>query len=128
MIRRPPRSTLFPYTTLFRSPGQYKNQDDRRRDDAAQKGGPLPFLWKLAHCPVAQQQEQQEGEGIGCEFRQLRASYLGVTERHLFEHRHVAELRPQQPNYDNADSVEPNPAPGFHYHPPCALKTFRNFS
>src|SRR3712207_8861803 len=22
MIRRPPRSTLFPYTTLFRSPGQ----------------------------------------------------------------------------------------------------------
>src|SRR5258707_8142626 len=36
MIRRPPRSTLFPYTTLFRSPvawrfvhavaGQYRNQ------------------------------------------------------------------------------------------------------
>src|SRR2546430_7638953 len=24
MIRRPPRSTLFPYTTLFRSPGQKK--------------------------------------------------------------------------------------------------------
>src|ERR1035437_10741588 len=24
MIRRPPRSTLFPYTTLFRSPGQYR--------------------------------------------------------------------------------------------------------
>src|SRR2546422_1828067 len=23
MIRRPPRSTLFPYTTLFRSPRQY---------------------------------------------------------------------------------------------------------
>src|SRR2546430_11659106 len=23
MIRRPPRSTLFPYTTLFRSPGAY---------------------------------------------------------------------------------------------------------
>src|SRR3712207_7007710 len=23
MIRRPPRSTLFPYTTLFRSAGQY---------------------------------------------------------------------------------------------------------
>src|SRR5256886_5676370 len=23
MIRRPPRSTLFPYTTLFRSPHQY---------------------------------------------------------------------------------------------------------
>src|SRR3712207_7137784 len=24
MIRRPPRSTLFPYTTLFRSPIEYK--------------------------------------------------------------------------------------------------------
>src|SRR5690348_17771759 len=24
MIRRPPRSTLFPYTTLFRSPTQYR--------------------------------------------------------------------------------------------------------
>src|SRR5689334_23536455 len=31
MIRRPPRSTLFPYTTLFRSPR------DRR---AARQGGP----------------------------------------------------------------------------------------
>src|SRR5437870_11020425 len=30
MIRRPPRSTLFPYTTLFRSQG------DRFRRDAAQ--------------------------------------------------------------------------------------------
>src|SRR2546430_12696754 len=26
MIRRPPRSTLFPYTTLFRSPGRIENQ------------------------------------------------------------------------------------------------------
>src|SRR5687768_17669871 len=27
MIRRPPRSTLFPYTTLFRSPGVFPNYD-----------------------------------------------------------------------------------------------------
>src|SRR3989454_3632062 len=26
MIRRPPRSTLFPYTTLFRSPGDAEDQ------------------------------------------------------------------------------------------------------
>src|SRR2546422_5657360 len=26
MIRRPPRSTLFPYTTLFRSPGDHPAQ------------------------------------------------------------------------------------------------------
>src|SRR2546428_4544088 len=29
MIRRPPRSTLFPYTTLFRSMGAYSRKADR---------------------------------------------------------------------------------------------------
>src|SRR3712207_7514612 len=29
MIRRPPRSTLFPYTTLFRSDGQARRRLDR---------------------------------------------------------------------------------------------------
>src|SRR5256885_7412844 len=33
MIRRPPRSTLFPYTTLFRSVGDHQHDD--RRDPAA---------------------------------------------------------------------------------------------
>jgi len=28
MIRRPPRSTLFPYTTLFRSPGADESRND----------------------------------------------------------------------------------------------------
>src|SRR2546422_6836436 len=30
MIRRPPRSTLFPYTTLFRSPAELVNTERRR--------------------------------------------------------------------------------------------------
>src|SRR3989449_9643558 len=30
MIRRPPRSTLFPYTTLFRSPGLWPGRDEAR--------------------------------------------------------------------------------------------------
>src|SRR6266481_8343551 len=30
MIRRPPRSTLFPYTTLFRSTGPYRARDCAR--------------------------------------------------------------------------------------------------
>src|SRR3712207_7667023 len=38
MIRRPPRSTLFPYTTLFRSRGPRRRDDgdlqERRRHDA----------------------------------------------------------------------------------------------
>src|SRR2546425_2042487 len=31
MIRRPPRSTLFPYTTLFRSPRRTQRLGDRQR-------------------------------------------------------------------------------------------------
>src|SRR2546427_7953809 len=31
MIRRPPRSTLFPYTTLFRSPRIHPNLDSSHR-------------------------------------------------------------------------------------------------
>src|SRR2546425_12433393 len=30
MIRRPPRSTLFPYTTLFRSPGHFEERGRRQ--------------------------------------------------------------------------------------------------
>src|SRR3989442_4659496 len=30
MIRRPPRSTLFPYTTLFRSPGTHYHPQQRQ--------------------------------------------------------------------------------------------------
>src|SRR3712207_8314553 len=36
MIRRPPRSTLFPYTTLFRSPSV--EATDARTDDPALRG------------------------------------------------------------------------------------------
>src|SRR2546430_8556364 len=33
MIRRPPRSTLFPYTTLFRSSGRMGNEVNKMSDD-----------------------------------------------------------------------------------------------
>src|SRR2546426_3546698 len=35
MIRRPPRSTLFPYTTLFRSQTQNQRSADPALDDSA---------------------------------------------------------------------------------------------
>src|SRR5258708_30479720 len=40
MIRRPPRSTLFPYTTLFRSPDNPRRDQGRfgRRDGCAEPG------------------------------------------------------------------------------------------
>src|SRR2546427_904408 len=37
MIRRPPRSTLFPYTTLFRSRGRGRCDRPGRGDEAVQR-------------------------------------------------------------------------------------------
>src|SRR5688572_32591026 len=44
MIRRPPRSTLFPYTTLFRSHvGRRTDGDSRRRDTGERHRGAQRF-------------------------------------------------------------------------------------
>src|SRR3712207_7844728 len=45
MIRRPPRSTLFPYTTLFRS-GRYR-PGGRRKHVAAQRDATAPGRYRL---------------------------------------------------------------------------------
>src|SRR3712207_7521286 len=50
MIRRPPRSTLFPYTTLFRSRAPNRDRDRRacsspwRQPGSPAGGGPRPLL------------------------------------------------------------------------------------
>src|SRR2546422_3318307 len=41
MIRRPPRSTLFPYTTLFRSRARMERPPDRQRTGSAVGDTPL---------------------------------------------------------------------------------------
>src|SRR3712207_8873084 len=41
MIRRPPRSTLFPYTTLFRSAGPFAEEQAERADDDRLAGAGL---------------------------------------------------------------------------------------
>src|SRR5256886_13971210 len=47
MIRRPPRSTLFPYTTLFRSPlVECRNCRKRCRLDDLPKGEELATAWR----------------------------------------------------------------------------------
>src|SRR3712207_7166555 len=54
MIRRPPRSTLFPYTTLFRSPGTGQRQGSRKvgggmleRHDAVHGFVPVVIPWYI---------------------------------------------------------------------------------
>src|SRR2546430_4189764 len=66
MIRRPPRSTLFPYTTLFRSAGQGSQgageETERRRSTSRSRpfpGGPLPGT---AHRAAALGRRQRRSE------------------------------------------------------------------
>src|SRR2546425_12472895 len=57
MIRRPPRSTLFPYTTLFRSQGRMSRQQKGRRA--------APFSWFLSGSVAFAAQHEQDIEQVG---------------------------------------------------------------
>src|SRR2546427_2198106 len=80
MIRRPPRSTLFPYTTLFRS-------IDRGAGNPAHHAH-LPHRWSgLA---------RRRGEPGGSEVERHRALYAADTLRHQpRSEEHTPELQSQ---------------------------------
>src|SRR5258708_10647710 len=58
MIRRPPRSTLFPYTTLFRS-RQHPSPHGPQAAEA-QKSSQMPLEW--ARCHRASRSEEHTSE------------------------------------------------------------------
>src|SRR5438093_8602242 len=58
MIRRPPRSTLFPYTTLFRSVVPVTNRPLARRPARARQGSLLPRV----RVSTAQRSEEHTSE------------------------------------------------------------------
>src|SRR3989442_10336724 len=71
MIRRPPRSTLFPYTTLFRSrPGRRRRRGAharlrRRRGargDDRERRGPLPLAIVAASASASTRSEEHTSE------------------------------------------------------------------
>src|SRR3712207_7744094 len=67
MIRRPPRSTLFPYTTLFRS----------RRNGRGPEGVPAPRLPSSARASRVRLEEGGRAHGPG----QLTHAALGAVAR-----------------------------------------------
>src|SRR3712207_8062360 len=81
MIRRPPRSTLFPYTTLFRSVGRAERQEEQ---DAVQRALRLP---------VPAEQGAQVGQGPG-----QPVDRVGPLEqvRGLRSEEHTSELQSRQ--------------------------------
>src|SRR5207248_11519539 len=66
MLRPPPRSTLFPYTTLFRSPGQ----------DPAQTGGPPVIRERLL---LQLQRSQPIADGLDRKSTRLNSSHRTIS-------------------------------------------------
>src|SRR3712207_7338535 len=68
MIRRPPRSTLFPYTTLFRSAGaepaddRHRGEEDREGERAEGGRGAVPVDHRHAQPVVARALGERGGE------------------------------------------------------------------
>src|SRR5256885_8248244 len=64
MIRRPPRSTLFPYTTLFRSIGRLLRRLERGEPAFLAQTSPLPERLIRPHPFVAREVELGQLEAI----------------------------------------------------------------
>src|SRR5688572_32758699 len=69
MIRRPPRSTLFPYTTLFRSwnsttasVGCRARRERTQSSSSRSSGGITPKLSRLAHRACSLRSEEHTSE------------------------------------------------------------------
>src|SRR2546430_13582149 len=81
MIRRPPRSTLFPYTTLFRSPSAASARDARAA------GGPRPGA---GVCGCAQLGLLRPARGGG-----LAAAAVAQAPARIRSEEHTSELQSQ---------------------------------
>src|SRR3712207_8739264 len=79
MIRRPPRSTLFPYTTLFRSPGHRLAIAEPLRDETAVE----PRAPALVHAVVDAGVEAVDELELGDALRVVVA--LARSEEHTSE-------------------------------------------
>src|SRR2546425_9727753 len=65
MIRRPPRSTLFPYTTLFRSLLDEEAEQQRGHQDGRQQGGregPSKYRQEQHHRECRKRSEEHTSE------------------------------------------------------------------
>src|SRR5688572_32494252 len=73
MIRRPPRSTLFPYTTLFRSVGRRRLLPARRARDGARDGEQLALdgLGQLARLRVVADRADRKSTRLNSSHSQI---------------------------------------------------------
>src|SRR3712207_7628759 len=71
MIRRPPRSTLFPYTTLFRSGGRQLGRPRRHQEEPVRGGGSL--------APSTAEGRDRSGESRDRKSTRLNSSHANIS-------------------------------------------------
>src|SRR3712207_7100212 len=91
MIRRPPRSTLFPYTTLFRSrgPGMVAEGEEELVADVLEAAGPV-----RAHDHAVEAIAQVDGDGH--QRVDLRVGRRGLRLARARSEEHTSELQSRQ--------------------------------
>src|SRR3712207_7749492 len=89
MIRRPPRSTLFPYTTLFRSVRLGGGDHDERRPGLAEQ-----LVGRVGALAEAAEHRVQRGDEGGDVAQQLTAEDLADDPARSEEH--TSELQSRQ--------------------------------
>src|SRR3712207_7865493 len=85
MIRRPPRSTLFPYTTLFRSPVEQRGRDGgdaavgSERDELRLGGGQTVPALGVGDDVVERQRPRAERGERRSESTRLNSSHANIS-------------------------------------------------
>src|SRR2546425_9817800 len=98
MIRRPPRSTLFPYTTLFRSPALHRGRDllpaERQADHLLRVAGGEPVAGEgIRIRPDIQVAPPERPLGVDARrARERRERALDRSEEHTSELQSLAYL------------------------------------
>src|SRR5438552_14901563 len=100
MIRRPPRSTLFPYTTLFRSSPAWRGSC-RTRAPGGRRPRPIPAPWRRSRSARSEEHtsELQSPDHLVC--RLLLEKKKQIITRFPHPYHHVSTI--------SIDSSEPSP-------------------
>src|SRR3989442_10517467 len=118
MIRRPPRSTLFPYTTLFRS-GDHAPGDARsagrgwsgRRHGAGRAGGADLSILGPAERPEGRGIRSRNPQGRDRKSTRLNSSHVRISyavfclKKKNKATRHILRWNPPEPSWTRTESI-----------------------
>src|SRR3712207_9012767 len=91
MIRRPPRSTLFPYTTLFRSQQEHRHRQglDEHRLEPEQQDLVQPELHEVPPRPVRSEEHTSELQSRQYLVCRLLLEKKKKNIHHIINHTHI---------------------------------------